>query len=106
MKSRLRQSDLFVRQSDLFDNYRQGESPNSMPAAEPVSDIPAPEYVRERMEKILAEAKAASRIPWDDNTARVYEIIFPQMANWLPGEEAQKLLSAFNAELARLKLIT
>jgi hypothetical protein len=33
---------------------------------------------------------------------QLYEVIFPQMANWLPEEEAARLRQEFAAELARL----
>jgi hypothetical protein len=36
----------------------------------------------------LAEARAADEIPWDRDRLLVYRTIFPQMAGWLPEEEA------------------
>lgn len=92
MKNRLRQPDLFdtFRQDDLFDQRRLPETPS-------------PDYVRERMHKILDEARAASTLPWDTNTARVYENIFPQMSKWLPSDEAEELKAEFDEEMRRLK---
>ena len=41
-------------------------------------------------------------MPWDDDRAGLYRVIFPQMTNWLADDEAAQLRSAFEAELARL----
>jgi len=89
-----RQSDLFQddEQSDLF-----GE------------DSPTPEYrpdpdtVRAELYKILAEARAAKKLPWEAKTVLLYRTIFPQMANWLPDDEGAQLRFEFEAELTRLK---
>jgi hypothetical protein len=62
-----------------------------------------PDEVRADLHKILAEARAATALPWDADTASLYEVIFPQMSNWLPQEEAAQLCLEFEAELARLK---
>jgi hypothetical protein len=62
-----------------------------------------PDKVRARMLKILAEARAAeSKPPWNERTTRMYEVIFPQMANRLPEAEAQQLRFEFASELRRL----
>lgn len=85
-----RQSDLF--QSDLF-----GE------------DSPTPEYkadpdkVRAELYKILAEARAAEKLPWEPKTVVLYRTIFPQMTNWLPDEEAAQFRFAFETEIRRLE---
>jgi hypothetical protein len=89
-----RQPDLFQpdHQSDLF-----GE------------DIPTPEYradpdsVRAELYKILAEARAAEKLPWEPKTVLLYRTIFPQMTNWLPDEEGAQLRFAFEAEIKRLE---
>ena len=89
-----RQSDLFQHdeQSDLF-----GE------------DTPTPEYradpdsVRAELHKILAEARAAQKLPWEPKTVQLYRTIFPQMTNWLPEEEGAQLRFEFEAEIKRLE---
>jgi hypothetical protein len=89
-----RQSDLFQddQKSDLF-----GE------------DSPTPEYrpdpdsVRAELYKILAEARAAQRLPWEPKTVLLYRTIFPQMVNWLPDDEGAQLRFEFEAELTRLE---
>jgi hypothetical protein len=62
-----------------------------------------PEKVRLQLHAILAEARTASTLPWDRRTARYYQTVFPQMANWLPEEEAAQLRFNFEAEMERLK---
>lgn len=64
---------------------------------------PDPDKVRRRLEKILAEARAARKLPWEPTTLSLYRTIFPEMTNWLPDEEGAQLRFAFEAELARLE---
>ena len=86
--------DLFgpARQADLF-----GE------AATPVDYRPKPEHIRMKMTALLSKARAAKTMPWDETQARYWQTVFPQMANWLPDEEARQLRLDFAAELERLK---
>jgi hypothetical protein len=92
--TRFRQQDLFAAepQAELFD-----------PEAAPPAYRPNLDQVRARLHKILAEARAAETIPWDRDRLLVYRTIFPQMARWLPEEEAAQLQFDFAAEMARLK---
>ena len=62
-----------------------------------------PDEVRGDLLKLLAEARAAQTMPWKPARAALYRTVFPQMANWLPEEEAARLRSEFEAELARLE---
>jgi hypothetical protein len=64
---------------------------------------PDPEKVRSRLHKILAEAKAAKKLPWEPTTVSLYRTIFPQMTNWLPEDEGAQLRFQFEEELARLE---
>jgi hypothetical protein len=64
---------------------------------------PDPEKVRARLHKILAEARAAQKLPWEPTTVSLYRTIFPQMTNWLPEDEGAQLRFQFEAELERLK---
>ncbi|MBS0248142.1 MAG: hypothetical protein JSR61_16125 [Proteobacteria bacterium] len=78
-------------QSDLF-------------GADPVPAYrPDPDKVRSRLQKILAEARAANQLPWEPTTVSLYRTIFPQMTNWLPDDEGAQLRFEFEAELERLK---
>ncbi len=72
--------------------------------AEPASSYrPDPDKVRRRLEKILAEARAAQKLPWEPTTVSLYRTIFPRMTNWLPEEEGAQLRFEFETELARLE---
>jgi hypothetical protein len=90
-----------ARQRDLFQDDEQTDLFGE--------DGPTPEYradpdtVRQELHKILAEARAAERMPWDRRRALVYRTIFPQMTNWLPDEEAAQLRFEFAEEMARLE---
>lgn len=63
-----------------------------------------PDSVREKMLGILAQLRAAERMPWSDRKARINEVIFPQMANWLPEDEANQLRFEFAREMERLRM--
>ena len=83
-----------MRQTDLF------ESSGAQPQVSTVPDVQA---IRERLNRMLDEARRASKMPWDARTARSYERAFPQFANWLPAEEADALCAAFREELEQLR---
>ena len=91
----------FSRQRDLFRDDEQAELFGE--------DAPTPEYradpdeVRAELYKILAEARAAQKLPWEPKRVRLDRTIFPQMTNWLPQEEAAQLCFEFDTELARLE---
>ena len=87
------QSDLFrvENQPDLF-----GDSP-------PAAYRPDPDKVRARLYKILAEARAAQKLPWEPTRTSLYRTIFPQMTLWLPEDEAAQLRFEFETELVRLE---
>jgi hypothetical protein len=88
-------------QPDLFETEPQGEL--FEPDAAPPPYRPDPDKVRARLHRILAEARAAEKLPWDRDKLLVYRTIFPRMAGWLPEEEGAQLRFEFDAELARLK---
>ena len=88
-----RQGDLFApeSQSDLFDE----DAPTPVYRADP-------DEVRAELYRILAEARAARKLPWDARKASLYLTIFPQMTNWLPEQEAAQLRFEYDTEMARL----
>jgi hypothetical protein len=63
---------------------------------------PDPDVVRSELTGILARARAAPQEPWPAKEVSYWRTVFPQMANWLPAEEADRLRREFGAELARL----
>jgi hypothetical protein len=62
-----------------------------------------PDRVRARLHRLIAEARAAQTLPWDADSVRLYRKIVPQMALWLPDEEAAQLKFEFETEMVRLK---
>lgn len=86
---------------DLFEDEAQ---PDLFGGTAPVPEYrPDPDKVRRRLQKILAEARAAQKLPWQATTVSLYRTIVPQMASWLPEEEGAQLCFEFETELARLE---
>ena len=79
------------------------DQPDLSGAAPAPAYRPDPDKVRQRLEKILAEARAAQKLPWEPTAVSLYRTNFPQMTNWLPEEEGAQLRFAFETELARLE---
>ena len=75
----------------------------------PTAEAPLPPYrpdlddVRARLNRILAEARAAQTCPWEPERVSLYRAIVPHMTTWLPEEEGAQVRLAFQAELARLE---
>lgn len=95
-------SDLFGnpadRQHSLF-----GDAENLIPHPQQASAEADPERVRAKLYALLETAKTADRMPWTERKARMWQIVFPQMANWLPDDEANQLRFEFAQEIERLK---
>src|SRR5580692_7407174 len=89
-----------ARRSDLC---RHAEQPDLFDVEPSPTYRPDLDKVRRRLEKILAEARAAQKLPWEPTTVSLYRTIFPQMTNWLPEEEGAQLRFEFETELARLE---
>ncbi|HEX3884959.1 MAG TPA: hypothetical protein VHW66_20060 [Stellaceae bacterium] len=66
------------------------------------SYLPDPAQVRQRMLALLEKARSAKTMPWSDRDARMWETVFPNMANWLPDEEANQFRLEFAREMERL----
>jgi hypothetical protein len=62
-----------------------------------------PDEVRRDLLRLLAEARAATTMPWEPRKVRLYKTIFPQMSSWLPEAEAKQLCFEFAEEIARLE---
>ncbi len=79
--------------------------PDLFPRA-PREETVDPNEVRAELVELLEMARRAQdAAPWDRRTHRYHTIVFPQMARWLPEEEAQQLCFAFAAELERIELL-
>ncbi len=81
-------------QGDLFGDEE------AAPADRPVR--PDPGAVRVRLERLLARLRAADRMPLSEHELRAWRIVVPNMAGWLPAEEAAAIRAAFAREMARL----
>ncbi len=89
------------RQPDLFHSDEQS---NLFGEDSPTPEYrPDPDSVRADLHKILAEARAAQKLPWEPRTVLLYRTIFPQMTNWLPDEEGAQLRFEFETEIKRLE---
>jgi hypothetical protein len=85
-------------QSDLFEEDPQPDlfGGETAPVYRPNLD-----KVRLRLQKILAEARAAQAMPWEPTQLSLYRTIFPQMTNFLPDEEGAQLRFSFDEEIRR-----
>jgi hypothetical protein len=87
---------------DTIGATRGGEG--ALPGGNALPDGAAdPDKMRELLEGLLAEARAARAMPWPPLNARLYRMLFPQLAGWLPAAEGARLRREFEAELARLE---
>ena len=69
------------------------------------STVPDPDTVRARLRSIIEKAKAAEKMPWSDRDVRMWQTVFPNMAKWLPEEEAAQLRFEFAQEMERLRRV-
>ena len=65
--------------------------------------LPDPETVRRRLKSLVEKARSAEKMPWSERDARMWQTVFPNMAKWLPDEEAEQLPFEFAQEMERLK---
>jgi hypothetical protein len=63
---------------------------------------PDPEDIRRRLTSLLEKARRSEKMPWSERDARMWQTVFPNMAKWLPDEEAAQLKFEFAQELQRL----
>lgn len=87
------------RQPDLFLPDPQPELLEEAPAQ---ARRPDPEEIRLQLLALLQMARAAETMPWPERDARMWQIAFPQMTNWLPPDEAHQLKLEFAREIQRL----
>ncbi|MBI1178958.1 MAG: hypothetical protein GC201_00265 [Alphaproteobacteria bacterium] len=69
-------------------------------APAPVSTAGDPERVRRKLDALLAEARAAGVHGLPQARRRLMETVVPQMARWLPDDEADRVKQAFQEALA------
>lgn len=97
-------TDLFGYDASGHQGSLFGEAENMIPHPEQPSAEPDPQRVRSKLYALLQTARAADRMPWTPRKASMWQIVFPQMANWLPDDEADQLRFEFAHEIERLKL--
>ncbi|MEA3029797.1 MAG: hypothetical protein QOG13_1122 [Sphingomonadales bacterium] len=62
--------------------------------------------IRQDLEAILDAARGVTaEAPWDERTYRYNKVVFPQMARWLPDDEAAQLCLVFHREIARIETL-
>jgi hypothetical protein len=80
-------------QMDLFPQAATLESP-----------IPSLESVRARFETMLSALRAAkAELPFTPRELAYWEVVTPQMANWLPPEEREAVCAEFSGHVSRLR---
>jgi hypothetical protein len=94
------QSDLFGHAPAQGSLFGTGEDRLQAPVQR---YMPDPDKVRRRLRALLEKARSAKAMPWPERDARMWQIVFPNMANWLPDEEAAQLRFEFAREMERLK---
>ncbi len=67
------------------------------------SYAPDPAVIRKRLQDLLSQLQGVEAMPWAERDARMWRTVFPQMANWLPEDEAHQLCFEFEQEIERLK---
>lgn len=87
------QLDLFgADQPELFDAQ-----------AAPIVYRADPDRIRRRIANMLAEARAAQRMPWNAEELGNRAYLLKQMSRFLPEDEAAQLAFEFEQEVERLK---
>lgn len=81
-----------------------GDAPDRMAHAPQEDYTPDPERIRQRLQAVLETARAAPARPWPEKKQRVWQIVFPNMAKWLPDDERNQLCFEFAQEIERLNL--
>ena len=93
-------ADLFGHRPAQENLFGRGEDRMQAPHQ---STTPDPEDVRRRLHALLAKARSAEKMPWSERDARMWQTVFPNMAKWLPDNEANQLRFEFAREMERLK---
>ena len=88
---------------DLFGN---GPSQQDLFADQPAPPRKIMDFqaeARKRLTAVLEKARAAPAQPWTSREMSMWQILFPQMAGWLPEDESKQLCFEFAQEIERLK---
>lgn len=93
------ETDLFGDGSEQASLFGSGEGRMQAPRR---LALPDPETVRARLNALLEKARLAEKMPWSERDARMWQTVFPNMAKWLPDDEADQLRFEFAREMDRL----
>lgn len=94
------QTDLFGRHPAQGSLFGPGDDRLQAPRQQ---TLPDPAAVRLRLTSLLEKARSAQKMPWSERDARMWQTVFPNMAKWLPEQEAEQLCFEFAREMDRLK---
>ena len=72
------ETDLFGKSPAQGSLFGPGEDRLQAPRQ---SLVPDPETVRIRLKSLLEKARSAERMPWSERDARMWQTVFPNMAN-------------------------
>ena len=81
---------------------------NELPLFRSLQDEPAPPppdlpYIRKSLHWTLRFVRDAQILPWSESETEHWEKFFPDLAAYLPTEEADALVVAFKVEITRLR---
>ncbi len=93
------QTDLFGHRPAQESLFGPGDDRMQAPCR---STLPDPEAIRLRLRSLLEKMRCAEKMPWSERDARMWQTVFPNMAKWLPDEEADQLRFEFLQEMERL----
>ena len=79
-------------QPSLFDYAKEPEAPRP----------PNIEFIRHTLSGLLRKTRNAVTLPWHPVDARSWEREFPILVKYLPPEEGEEMLAAFEKEMARV----
>ncbi len=89
-------------QPDMFGPHPAQAEMFEEPVGEPPKQLTADD-IRAEMLALIATARAAKTMPWTPRIAHRHNVLFPYMAEWLPKDEGEQLLLAFETEMERLR---
>lgn len=96
----MNESDLFGHRPPQESLFGTGENRMEAPQR---STQPDPATIRRRLTGLIKKARSAETMPWSERDARMWQTVFPNMAKWLPDEEADQLRFEFAQEMERLR---
>ncbi len=80
-----------------------GETPQAIRGPAPERRPLTAEDVRAMMLDLIATARAAETMPFEQHELKRHVALFPIMAQWLSPDEGEQLTLAFEAEVERLR---